>query len=393
MNKKNFWEGLYENYIVQFLVHHPLRAVSKVFSFGGFHFCVFIVVFIITYYWYRSNIESSSITQHTISFDIKENKSQDHLYDSLTVYHIQFVIDSDSLLKETKKYKSKVSVSYAFDWYAKYNIDHVLGTQTYNGSVDTCELHFFHKPYLKDLYIDQDSVNYPNPGDTLVYKTNISKTVNNDSTLLVKVVPAKENLTQHINFYSNELGLNEGNPYYNYFISLPFLPLATDTQHFYGGQSISINIGDLVIKNEFYHNANRNITYQFIYPEPDILNNGFIYYHSSEKLEKIRKNHGVIIQATDLDALNKSNKENIVYSVLVGTGVALALDILIQLFRELRNVNDKYDKLLNKEDLITATSSNERNTRRKRRKKKNQNTTLLKNNMNNGLENNELKRT
>lgn len=385
--KKNVWERFYENRIFKLLVHQPLRFVSKLFSDGGFHFVVFIAVFIITYYWYRSNIDSSKIAQHTISFDISENQSPDHYFDSLTVYDIDFVIDSDSLLKKTKKYKSKVSVRYAYDWYGDYNGDHIWGTNKYKGSVDTCELHFFHKPYLNDLYVDQDSVNYPNPGDTLVYKTNITKVVNKDSSLLVKVVPAKENLTQNINFYSNELGLNEGNPYYNYFISLPFFSLATDTQNFKGGQSISIQIGDLVIMNGFYHNVNRNITYQFIYPEPDVLNNGFIYYHSSEKLQKIRENHGVIIQATDLDALNKSNKENIVYSVLVGTGVALALDILIQLFRELRNVNDKYDSLLKTEDAIYT--SNERNRRRKRRNnKKNQNTTLSNNNsMDKGSEN------
>ena len=58
---------------------------------------------------------------------------------------------------------------------------------------------------------------------------------------------------------------------------------------------------------------------------------------------KIRNNHGLIIQATDIDAQNKNNRKSIIYSVLVGTGAALFFDILIQIIRELRNVNRKHD--------------------------------------------------
>ena len=339
----NLWNKFYENKIVNLLVHQPMRLISKVFSDGGFHFIFVFILAFFTYWWYDNNVKSSSVMMNDISLSFEECSSPAHFNDTLTYYHIYLTLDSEDLFKTTGKYKSRLSLSYAFDWYSEYTSAFL---PPYEGPIDTVIINFYHRPTLSDLKIDQDSIIYPGNKDTLVYKTNISSSLLSDSSTEVKVIPTKENLNQHINFYSNELGLHDDSPYYNYSISLPFFNLASDTQNFKGGQSIIIQIGDLKIKNGFYHNVNKNITYQYIYPEPDIINNGFIYYKSEEKLQKVRDNHGIIIQATDLDALNRSNRKSIVNSVLVGTGVALIFDIIIQLFRELRNVNQRYDEKL-----------------------------------------------
>lgn len=84
--------------------------------------------------------------------------------------------------------------------------------------------------------------------------------------------------------------------------------------------------------------------YNYIYPEPDYIGNGYIMYRGEESISKVSKNQGIIIQATDIDAQNRNTKKGIISSVLVGTGTALFFDILIQLIRELRNVNRRKEK-------------------------------------------------
>lgn len=102
--------------------------------------------------------------------------------------------------------------------------------------------------------------------------------------------------------------------------------------------------------------------FHYVYPEPDILNNGFIVYCSEEKVAAVARNHGIIIQAEEIDAANNDNREALIYSILVGTGVAFALDILVQLVREWRNVNRKDDKEKIRKNEHDTAEKNQENT-------------------------------
>lgn len=347
---KNIWNNFYENKILRILVHQPLKALAHILSNGGFHLLMCITVFLLTFFWYQKNVNTSNAQMHNINFDINEKSSPIHDNDTLVVFHISLILDSDSLYKETNnKYRSKMVISYGYDWYANRWIDYLFAdsNHAYKEPIDTCELTFYHYPYLNDIYVDADSMifNMGEKGkyDTLIYKTELFQAYTKDSMLKINVIPSEKNFNQIINIYSNELGLTEGDAYYNYFISLPWFPIATNTKNHHGGQSIMVQVGNLMMRNSFYHNTSCKLTYQFLYPEPDVINNGFLFYNKPETLMKIRNNHGLIIQATDIDAQNKNNRKSIIYSVLVGTGAALFFDILIQIIRELRNVNRKHD--------------------------------------------------
>jgi hypothetical protein len=95
----------------------------------------------------------------------------------------------------------------------------------------------------------------------------------------------------------------------------------------------------------FTYAQNSHLQYNYVFPQPDIINNGYIEYHTKEKIEAIKKNQGVIIQAVDVKSLNHLNNLSFLYSVLVGTGLAFLIDVFIQLIKELRRVNNRRKEL------------------------------------------------
>ena len=160
---------------------------------------------------------------------------------------------------------------------------------------------------------------------------------------------------QNISIHSKQLGLKSEEGFwkkiglgivdanYNYYIHLPQLQVLSGDDAYFN-QSISFQFGDINLKREGLAITNKKLLYNYIYPEPDYIGNGYIMYRGEESISKVSKNQGIIIQATDIDAQNRNTKKGIISSVLVGTGTALFFDILIQLIRELRNVNRRKEK-------------------------------------------------
>ena len=351
---KNLWYKLYNNWIVKILVIKPFRYCAYFLSHGGFHFIMCIIVCVLTFVWARINLKSTTAQMHDIGFDIRKGGKD---YSKPKDLYLKFIIDSDTILKQTNgKYKSCLSVYYYYPSDFEYT-ESKGQERTFSPTL----INLVTNPVLKDVEVVQDSIystqRYDSEKDSLVttevtYDTFCSFTKKDSSINITIEKPTKlkeedgyPGQLQVVNIYSNDLGLAEGDDSYNYFIGIEGLP---SCESFDGDVISSINIlfefGNMPpLESPFFH-SDKKILYQYIFPEPDVINNGYINYYSQEKIQAIIKNHGVIIEAKDVDAMNHNNKESIICSVLVGTGVALFLDILIQLIREWRNVNRKHDK-------------------------------------------------
>jgi len=314
------------DFLIKFLVHQPLKAASYVLSHGGFHLILLAVVITFTYYWYNYNIHSSDVTMHNISMGVDSG-------DTFAGLAVNIKIDSDSIRKETNgKFGSSVDFRFTRQIMDKDENGNSRDPSTVSVSVYG----------IPDLVVDS----------LLEGKYKISQRV--DSTIEIELDPLQfgykrpdgsirrgaENLT----FYSNDLGLKKGESSYNYFFHFGWLPEIHETRGTYGPSYIWIQFGDETMKNAFLFYDNKKLLYNYIYPEPDILNNGFILYNTDEKIDEVRKNHGIIIQAEEIDAANNDNRKALIYSVWVGTLIAFAIDIAVQLVREWRNVNRKDDE-------------------------------------------------
>lgn len=137
-----------------------------------------------------------------------------------------------------------------------------------------------------------------------------------------------------IAFLSNGIGVKEENPYYYYSIAFPFVKFA-------GNLFVSFDFADIQQSMKVSHDIEKTMQFEQIFPEPDVISKGKIEYYSEEKKMAILRNHGIIIQAVDIEALNHQKRVNYTYSTLVGIGVPLVLELIIQLICKLRRLNRK----------------------------------------------------
>lgn len=340
------WQDFYDKWIVRFLIKEPLKHISYLLSHGFFHFIMCILVGIGTGIWWYINVTSSNTTMHDIILEVKPPYTQSTKKDIMNTLTIDFIIDSDSLLKTDNKYSSKIEVSYEYTYARNDSTGEIMNK-------DSTKILLYSNPFLDDLYVRLDSTNMDD-GQEDTYK----KFYTPDSALEVQVFPAnnislpsggKFEGRQEVNFYSNKLGRTENDSYYNYFIDFNILP-EVNTEGAKGIYSISVQIGDVTTNRGYHHVGNKRLLYQYVYPQPDIFTNGYLYYYKEQTLKKVEDNHCIIIQAIDIDAMNKNNRKSLVYSVLVGTGAALFLDILIQLVRELKNLNRRKEEELEQQE-------------------------------------------
>ena len=163
------------------------------------------------------------------------------------------------------------------------------------------------------------------------------------STFVLKLIPKQYNFNnelrspcQRVYIYSDALGVQKNDPYYYYYINFP-------SEKISGNLVLDFKVSDLAEStSDFNYVREINLQYNYVYPEPDVINNGYIKYCTKEKMAQIVKNHGIVIQAIDTNALNESNNHAFLYSVLVGTGLAFLIDIIIQLIKEIRNFNRRF---------------------------------------------------
>lgn len=356
----------------RFLTKSPFRQLSFVLSHGFVHFIIAIIVAICTYLWYQHNITYSQIHTHNLLLSMTPLSTIPSNPDTIYSYNIKFKINSQSVSDSTEgRYKNMIEIGYSTCNAFKQQIIQKDSTKRNTIIGDSVQINLFSFSPMRDLTATQytkanktiDTKNTNHGVEYITKQVNLDPTIDvtkdDESYIEVKVVPLRNHEginpdyliegEQIINIFSNGLGLIDNTPYYNYFVKFD-LPPTDNSQNCIGYKRIEFEFGDIETKNGIKYN-NRDLLYNYIYPEPDIINNGYICYFTREKMIEISRNNGIIIQAEDVNSRNNNLNASIIYSVLVGTGAAFLLDIIVQLVRELRNLNRRKDKdVLEKEN-------------------------------------------
>lgn len=370
MNKnpfRKFYDG-----IINVLLLPVFRAVATVFSHGATHFIFCIIIGIVTFLLLTK--DQDKITPHNLDVfvgylsnykdEYKEMKLSSETIDNVS---IQVILNSNGIKAATNgKYSNGVTVSFdgktikrvihtpekpknAFSP-ATYStisfLDSIVVAIDSDPAIGKCEVNTSISPVLGYSEAFVDSVTGFVTREKLLIAGNTDLNYHiikyNTGKVASCIAPRtySEGKTRHnVTFFSNEIGVQENDPYYYYYISFPKFEFSGDLQ-------ITFSVSDLVDKenNSDIHSQNKNLQYNFIYPEPDVIGNGYISYFTQEKKEQLRNNRGVVIQAVDIDAQNRQNRFAFLFSVLVGTGFAFLLDIIIQLIRELRRLQERKAK-------------------------------------------------
>lgn len=80
------------------------------------------------------------------------------------------------------------------------------------------------------------------------------------------------------------------------------------------------------------------ITFDKIYPTPDVVGISSFAYRGKASVERVLREGGIYVEATDALRSIKSDRYELVYTVLLGTIIAFCLDIIIKLIYKWRNL-------------------------------------------------------
>lgn len=342
------------NYLITSLTSKWGRAISFGLSHGMTHFIVLLIATGTAVFFYCKSKANSGPVAHQIMLRVdNSNLTSVQEDDTINAVYIDIILNSDSTIKRTKgKANSQINITY--------------DTQR-SDSVAGMDVHLSWKPYREPLSISREEMslemittdsivqtdNSPvdiqktEGWDTTKYQSEFKVLQRNDSMVSVHMVPCANAKSpwgdlfcgpQHLRFESNDFAPKKDNPYYYYYIGID-LPYSRQ------GNTLSFRLGDdTKVSNQLYPFQNRDLRYTFIHPVPDIIHGAWIYYYTKEKMAEISLNHGIVIQAEDIAALNRSNHDAFFYSIIVGLLVAFILDVLIQLVREWRDLNKRNDK-------------------------------------------------
>lgn len=350
--------------IHKLLTMRLFRIITTVFTHGATHFIFLIIVGITTAYLW-SMTDQDSIKPHSIDVHLGFISNYDESYRKLNLtdlpldnVSINLMLNDKSIEDYTEgKYKNALEVEFdgksvrrkisipededssLLKW-AKYKtvefLDSVVlsvnSTPRIGNYASSCSLNpilYKDEPYVDSL--GHRLVNVYKLTDTSVkYSTRMES--DSSVTMHIAALDLKMGSPKHRAYiFSDDFGVKKDDPYYYYFISFPSV-------NFTGELRISFDISGHGLDKDanVKYITGKSLQYNYIYPEPDAVSNGKIEYFSDEKKILIEKNKGVIIQAVDIEAQNRQNKKSFIISVLVGTGFAFLLDIIIQLLKELR---------------------------------------------------------
>lgn len=356
-NSSSLISRCYEK-IIKLLQRRFFRYIAAVFSHGATHLIFLLLIGIaIVYLWRKNNQEN--ITPHSLSVSIgylsadKEELKKKELINNVS---INVLLNSDKIKQITQGMFSN-GVDVEFDGKTIKHIVHTIQKSTSplippkiseTSYLDSIVVTLSSDPPLRSVfsngeinpYLGEEEVfdSITNERRTVVYVAKDTKPdytiATGQNSVTAYIAPKTYNVgnTRHkVRFISDEIGVKKDDPYYYYFISFPKF-------YFSGDLTISFNVSDNDNKGDVVNYKGINLQYNYIYPEPDEIGNGKISYFTKEKKEMIQKNKGVIIQAVDIEAQNRHNRYSFLFSVLIGTGFAFMLDIIIQLIRELRRL-------------------------------------------------------
>lgn len=333
MKQKEQKQSVYEK-VIGFLRKPIFRTFANVFSHGGTHLAFFAIIFgAIAYYLFYVN-NKKTISPHNIGIDIGyPSYSQGAALSTSDSIKRDVVIkirlNSDSIANKTNNVYHNGIITEFYRENKIYERTLVVGEKMINVSDTFMIVSVYIEPAIKDSDAKLDTI-YETSDTTWIGSIPIkTDTSPNCISTFIPPIDAKCN----VSFFSDEFGVESNNPYYYYYISIP-------SQKFVDGLSVELSTTDEKKKGllGLYSNNDKSLQYTYVFPEPDLIGNGKIIYTSKEKKESIGRNKGIVIQAVDINVLNSQNRKAFLYSVLVGTGFAFLLDIIIQLIRELKRL-------------------------------------------------------
>lgn len=366
--KKTSIMSRFYNSMVGILLKPFFRVVANFFSHGATHFIFLFVIGTSTFYLWKIN-NQEKITPHSLGVyvgylstykeGLRELKPNSETIENVSIR----VMLNSKWAKALTNGKYSNSVVVLFDGKAVRRVirkpreqKSPLNLPQYDeySFIDSMVVSLYSDPFIKDCAIharidsvlgkkeEVDSVT----GNHIITtyqadNTNVDYDIINSrdgsATVFISPLMYKVGATRHqISFYTDDIGVKKNDPYYYYYISFPTFDFSGDLEIIFSTSDLNTTANRSIV-----YNQEKSLQYNFIYPEPDVVSNGIIAYYTQEKKEQIRNNRGVVIQAVDIDALNRQNRHAFLFSVLIGTGFAFLIDIIIQLIRELRRLQRK----------------------------------------------------
>lgn len=312
------------------LIHAPLKQIAQVLSHGGVHLILFIALFFLILKLFKLSTTEVGPQYHEVEIDFRS---------SVEYISIVAEIASDSTLSRTG-YSQEISIRYRP---YKDTIYHDKSKFPYRARISVSRYPHSAK------WAFSDNIQTLDCQDTVFFKGYACKLYGkSDSTLNVEFYSGeKKNIhasfpeSQDFSVYSDELLApnNKGsNPYHYFFFRLN---LNIDVEKIKNSASgIGIYFGDFA-RNGWNVRQNKALKIQYVFPEPDKVTNGAFLYQSSEAIQRVISNGGIIVQAEDIALKNKGDKESFIYAILLGAIIAFWIDVFVNLIIKLRNFNNR----------------------------------------------------
>ena len=326
--------------IIRFLSKRYSRTLTEVLVHGAFHFVILITTGILIYSLYVRSISMNSPDPNNISLTLtRKSLIKESPKSVVKNINIKFIFDSDSLYKESgNKGKSGIEVSYQ----TKEN--------------DSVDIGLVYTEWDKEgkISVFGDTTEYINPHYTVLHGST--------KNAIIRFDPAVDRNNgfhdgSKITIVNDSFNKSLNNPYYYFNVSLNLAEAKVgyreafindwgytiDVQFQFGDQeskdTINIEGRKIPVGNDSKFNKNLKITY--INPTPDGINKGVIKYSSKASIERLLSEGNITIQAEDIEQIKKNDQESLLFTILLGMFGGFLLDVIVQLIRELRNLNRK----------------------------------------------------
>ena len=338
MEQKEQKQSVYEK-VISILRKPIFCTFANIFSHVGTHITILIVVAILTgYVWWLNNDNNIIVNNIEVcigapSYEKVAEIANQSKIDSMPDVSIIFRLNSDLAYKESfGKYSNAIITE--FKGYSPVKNHHIVASEdSYTSYIDSTTL----------IKIATSKSNGWMCRVFEVYEKGLNKLVypkdtiyGEDGSPIRTIIDGRNpNIDYHINFYSDDFGIDNIIPYYYYFISFPWAKFS---------KNLIVKFCTSDLDSLGNNQRNINLKYEQVYPEPDFINNGRIEYFTQEKKDAILRNKGITIQAVDIDRLNKQNRMAFMYSALVGIGLAAILEIFIQLIYKINRLHNKAEE-------------------------------------------------
>ena len=340
-----------------------------------------ILSFLLAWYWINLNMKTINTTFHEISLCTEGgNEYYVNGIDTVLGAQLDIFIDSDSILQETNnKYRSRIGITV---YYEKAKNDTTPKPIIFK---------LYSRPKLDDVFVKKDTMIFNSitenfdkeKKDTFlmenkeyeeyvpeIIKSNSKDSVFDDYCIMAKAFPIKNHQDlngkwvegcQSIYFYSNKLGQHDHSDnlllrflnifgiemkdcYYNYSIDFNKFPKAHFLKESVMGSIVNFTFGDYKYDSLFSYNKNKKLLYNFIHPAPLRMLNGRIEYFTKDIMKEIYTNKGIIIQAVDVDQMNKNNYKTFLATIIVGIIITFGLECLKEAIKFLYRLNKRRKK-------------------------------------------------